>query len=378
MEWNELRDQLARVHGDFETSMTLPPACYVDEAVHQREVDAVFRKSWVGVGRVDRWKAAGDYTAFSLAGVPLVVLRDEAGALRAFANSCRHRGTPLLEGDGRCDHIICPFHGWTYGLDGRLGGAPRMERAEGFHKGDYGLLPFRIEARDGFVSVCLGKDAPDLDDWLGDFSTMHAPWALGDMVSVRRRELEVDCNWKAFLEVFNDYYHLPYVHRDTIDAVYDAPDDCDVVTGNYTTQFGTTQGTGGVLTDAQDETLPVNQSLTGRNRQGTRYTWVFPNMTFAAGTEAVWVYETYPLGANRTRVGMTLCFPAEIAARDDFETRVKPYYERADTLLDEDIPMLERQHLGLASPYAQQGRFSHLEPSVARFAGWYAERMRAS
>ncbi len=74
---------------------------------------------------------------------------------------------------------------------------------------------------------------------------------------------------------------------------------------------------------------------------------------------------------------MTLCFPAETAAQEGFETRVKPYYERADTLLDEDIPMLERQHIGLASPYAQQGRFSHMEPSVARFAGWYAERLLA-
>ncbi len=378
MEWNELRDQLARVHGGFETSVTLPPACYVDEAVHQREVDAVFRKSWVGVGRADRWQAAGDYTAFALAGVPLVVLRDDAGELRAFANSCRHRGTPLLQGEGTCRHIICPFHAWTYTLDGRLAGAPRMERAKNFHKGDYGLVPFRIEARDGFVFVCFDDGAPSLNHWLGDFSAMHAPWSLGAMVSTRRREFEVGCNWKAFLEVFNEYYHLPYVHGESLGTVYDAPDDGDAVNGNYASQFGTTQGTGGVLADAQDKTLPVNPSLSGRNCQGTRYSWVFPNMTFAAGSEAVWVYETYPLAAGRTRVGQTLCFPSEIAARDDFESRVRPYYERADALLGEDIPMLERQHAGLTSPFATQGRFSHLEPSVARFAGWYAEQLITS
>lgn len=377
MERNELRSQLADVDGAVETSASLPPACYVDEAVYRRETDALFHRSWVGIGRTDRWAAAGDYTAFTLAGVPLVVLRDEGGELRAFANSCRHRGTRLLDGEDNCRHIICPFHGWTYTLDGRLSGAPKMDRARGFRKADYGLVAFRIDASDGFVFVCLDDAAPTLDDWLGDFSALHAPWSLGDMVSTRRREFEVGCNWKAFLEVFNEYYHLPYIHGDSIGTVYDEPDDGDRVNGNYASQFGATQGTGGVLADAQDHTLPANSSLSGRNRQGTRYSWVFPNMTFAAGSEAVWVYEAYPLAADRTRVGQTLCFPAEIVARDDFESRVKPYYERADALLDEDIPMLERQHAGLASPYAAQGRFSHLEPSVARFAGWYAARLLA-
>ena len=195
------------------------------------------------------------------------------------------------------------------------------------------------------------------------------------MVSTRRREFEVGCNWKAFLEAFNEYYHLPYVHGQSLGKVYEAPDDGDKVRGNYVSQFGITQGTGGVLADAQHETLPVNPSLSGRNRQGTRYSWVFPNMTFAAGSEAVWVYEAYPLAAGRTRVGQTLCFPTEIAAREDFKTRVRPYYERADALLDEDIPMLERQYAGLTSPFAAQGRFSHLESSIARFAGWYASRL---
>lgn len=377
MEWSEIRQQLAGVQGDVETSASLPPACYADEAVHRREVDTIFRRSWVGIGRADRWAAPGDFAAFTLAGIPLVVLRDEAGGLRAFANSCRHRGTRLLDGDGSCRHIICPFHGWTYSLDGRLAGAPKMDRARGFDKSDHGLVAFRIEARDGFVFICLDDETPELDAWLGDFSDLHAPWSLGDMVSTRRREFEVGCNWKAFLEVFNEYYHLPYVHGSSLGSVYDPPDDGDAVNGSYASQFGTTQGSGGVLADAQHETLPVNPSLSGRNRQGTRYSWVFPNMTFAAGSEAVWVYEAYPLAANRTRVGQTLCFPAEIIARDDFESRVRPYYERADALLDEDLPMLERQHAGLASPFATQGRFSHLEPSVARFAGWYAARLTA-
>ena len=195
------------------------------------------------------------------------------------------------------------------------------------------------------------------------------------MVSTRRREFEVACNWKLFMEVFNEYYHLPYVHPDSIGGIYNTPDDLDPVNGNYVTQFGSTEGTGALLTDSQEQALPAIGSLAGKDALGTRYTWMFPNMTFAAGKESIWVYDVHPLSPTRTRAGMTVCFPSETVARDDFDRLVQHYYQRMDAALDEDIPALENQQAGLQSPLARQGRFSHLEPSVATFACWYADRM---
>ena len=272
--WDRVRRQLARVEPSFDSSDTLPPACYRDQDVFEHEIETVFRKSWIGIGRAYRWRAPGDYAAFELAGVPIIVIRDKEGRLRAYANSCRHRGTQLLEGEGNCRRIACPFHGWTYDLDGRLIGAPRMERTRGFDRADYGLVSFRVAASAGFAFICCDEETPDLDEWLGDFSALHAPWSLDDMISARRREFDVGCNWKAFLEVFNEYYHLPYVHPETFDGIYDQPDDADEVSGNYATQFGSTQGTGGVLQDAQADILPTIKTLQGRNREGTRYTWM--------------------------------------------------------------------------------------------------------
>ncbi|MGI9412655.1 MAG: aromatic ring-hydroxylating oxygenase subunit alpha [Hyphomicrobiales bacterium] len=373
----DLRAALARVRQPIETAATLPPACYTDEALFRTERDAIFGSSWIGVGRADRWNTAGDYSAMTVAGVPVVVLRDKQGNLRAYANTCRHRGARLLEGDGTCRGIKCPFHGWAYGLDGRLVGAPRMERTDGFDRSDFGLVAFRIETRDGFAFLNFDAGAPPLDTWLGDFSDLHRPWSLADMVSTRRREFEVACNWKSFVEVFNEYYHLPYVHPDSIDSIYALPDDADETTGAYASQFGATEGTGGLLEGQQEHALPTIGTLTGRNRQGVRYTWMSPNMTFAASNEAVWVYEVYPVEPGRTRVGMTACFPAETAARDGFEASAAYYYERLDAAIAEDIPALEGQQLGLASPYARQGRYSFLEDSVARFAHWYAGRIES-
>lgn len=371
----QLRSELANVRHPIEASATLPPQCYTDQELFDIERKAIFHTSWIGIGRADRWKEAGDYSALNVAGVPVIILRDKSGGLRALANTCRHRGALLLEGDGNCRGIKCPFHGWAYTLEGRLVGAPRMERTANFDQSEFNLVTFRIDTQDGFAFVSLDPDGPPLSEWLGDFSTLHTPWTMDELVSTRRREFEVKCNWKSFVEVFNEYYHLPYVHPDSIDSVYALPDDPDKVTGAYASQFGATEGTGGLLETQQDHALPPIKSLTGRNRQGVRYTWAFPNMTFAAGTEAMWVYEVYPLAANRTWVAMTACFPPETVAEETFEQSAKFYYDRLDAAIAEDIPALESQQIGLTSPFAQQGRFSYLEPNVAEFACWYAAKL---
>ena len=321
--------------------------------------------------------APGDYAALDLAGVPLILLRDKAGELRAFANSCRHRGTKLLAGSGRCRTVTCPFHGWVYGLDGGLVHAPDMERAEGFAPGDYGLLPLRLEERDGFAFVNLDGAAPPLDDWLGDFSGFHAPWRLGEMVSARRREFEVACNWKLFLEVFNEYYHLKFVHPRSIGGIYHAPDEPEDLDGQFVTQFGSHDASSGLLAADRAKAFPTTPGLEGRNREGTRYSWVFPNLTFAASSEAIWVYEVSPLAPDRTWVGMTCAFPQGTFEVEDFAERSAAYFERLDVAIAEDIAVLELQQQGLASPFARPGRFSHLEPNVARFERWLAERCMA-
>jgi phenylpropionate dioxygenase-like ring-hydroxylating dioxygenase large terminal subunit len=208
---------------------------------------------------------------------------------------------------------------------------------------------------------------------LGDFERIHAPWPLETLISVRRRELEVDCNWKLFLEVFNEYYHLPFVHPDSINSVYALPEPADQVAGAFATQFGRTEGTGGLLEDQQDSALPDIPGLTGQAEQGARYTWVFPNMSFAANTDAMWCYEAYPLGPDRCKVVQTSCFPPDSVALPEFAEKSRAYLERMDAALDEDIPALVNQQRGMTNPDARPGRFQpDLEPNVAAFARWYA------
>lgn len=373
-DWPNDEDAFRRVQLPPDEAAGLPPDCYSSPAFLAVERARAFAAAWACLGRGDRLAGPGDYAAVELAGAPLLLLRDRGGTLRAFANACRHRGTKLLQGSGRCRAVTCPFHGWTYGLDGRLLKAPAMERARGFRREDYGLIELASGERDGFIFVNLDGSAPDLDDWLGDFSGFHSPWRLGEMATARRREFEVACNWKLFLEVFNEYYHLKFVHPRSIGAIYHEPEVPEAVDGQFVSQFGTHERASGLLEGDDDRAFPAIAGLSARQRSGTRYTWVFPNLTFALSAEAMWAYDVTPLGAARTWVGMTCAFPAAAGETPDFAARAEAYFRRLDVAMAEDISVLEQQQAGLASPLARPGPFSHLEPNVAGFARWLAGR----
>ena len=366
-------DQLAGVVPPISSTKSLPPISYSDAAIFELEKEHIFSKSWLGLGRADQLLNSGDFSTLEIVGMPIIIVRDNQNQLRAFANSCRHRGAKLLTDSGNCQVIRCPFHRWTYALDGRLLTAPKIKNDERFDYSQYGLIELPMAQRHGFAFVSFNQNVKDIDEWLGDFEQYHAPWNLEDLVSFKRHEFEVNCNWKAFLDVFNEYYHLPYVHPDSINSVYLAPEPPDKVSGNYATQFGATDGTGGLLVATQQHSLPKIDSLDSKNANGARYSWLFPNMTFAAGTESVWIYEAFPLTPQRSRIVLTLCFPEKTTRLENFEHSAKYYFDRLIAAIDEDIPALENQQKGLNSPLAVSGRYCEaLEPNVANFAFWYA------
>ncbi len=359
-----------------EQASSLPADCYHSENILQQETEALFRRHWLGLGRADRFNQPGQYETIEIAGVPVLLISDRQGKLHAFNNACRHRGARLLDGEGKCRTLRCPFHGWVYNTDGQCAAATHMEESLNFDKSQLSLIEFALEIHAGFIFVCFAPEPPDFKAHIGDFDQFHSPWPLADLVSKRRQSFEVACNWKLFLDVFNEYYHLQYVHPDSINGLYLKPDPGDATTGNYTTQFGETEGTGGLLESQQQYALPNIPGLQGRATRGTRYTWVFPNMAFAASKDAMWIYEAYPLSAQRCIAYQTLCFPQNAIALTDFDARVQYYYERFDAAVAEDGIALENQQKGLASPYSEPGPFSpSMEPSVADFTHWYAEQM---
>ena len=355
---------------------SLPFECYWEDSVFIQEQKLIFANQWLGLGRADRLELPGEYEVFELCGQTLLLIRDQEKILRLYANTCRHRGTKLLDGTGQCQSISCPFHGWTYALDGSLKFAKTMSENPNFDFSDYSLIEYDLKEVQGFLFAFLGNQPTDLNTQLGDFSELHQPWSLNELITTRREVFEVQCNWKAFLDVFNEYYHLNNVHRTSIFNLYCKPEESDKTTGDYASHFGLTAGTGALLEAQQLNALPKMANLDEPWSLGARYSWVFPNMTFAAGQEAIWVYEANPITSERCQVRQSICFPKNTTELPDFKEKSQAYYQRLDDALDEDITALENQQKGLHNSPSLQGQFSTLmEANVATFAQWYANKV---
>ncbi len=351
---------------------TLPAWCYTSDDFYRREVDRLFKPSWNFVGRADELPSPGDYLALDMFGEAIMVVRDRAGTLRAFANTCRHRGTKLLEGQGRCTAIVCPYHSWTYALSGELIAAAGMEQALNFDKRRYGLVPIRLETWDGFVFVNFDAAAPGLREYLGDLPERLASYGMGDMVCVRRREYDLACNWKLYLENAMEEYHTPTVHRLSIGAqvtVRETPH------GAWDGMFMPSEKTIAVLSEDMASAFPPIPTLDAKAARGTYFVVVYPMTFFAFTQDCLWWLQQFPQGPTRTRVVIGSCFPRTTVARPDFAERVAKYYRRWDKSLPEDNAISERQQAGMGSSFAQPGRLSHHEPLVHGIANWMLDHV---
>lgn len=353
---------------------TLPPAAYTSEAFYAREVERVFMREWNFMGRADQIPNRGDYFTVEYVGVPLLIVRDGEGGIRAFSNSCRHRGSAVADGEGNCRAFKCPYHSWVYGLDGALLGAPHMDRAAGFDPQQYPLVPLRLETWGGSIFVSFSAEAPSLAEYLGDLPQKLESYRLEDMVVVRRKSVEMACNWKAFAENAMEELHIPTVHRKTIQQ--NTPMEThepEEARGQYCALFSTHEGSMALLRG--DTGFPPIASRRGKAATGTYFVMLYPSTMLGVTSDCMWYLELRPLGPGKTVLIHGACFPKSTVARDDFEEVAQRYFKRWDTTAQEDIEASERQHRGLASPFSARGRFSHHEVLVHEIDNWVLDRV---
>jgi choline monooxygenase len=193
---------------------TLPWSWYTDPAVLQLERERIFRRSWQYVGHTGEVAEPGSFVSTRVGDVPVVVVRDKDGALRAFLNVCRHRGSIVCTGSGRRATLQCPYHAWTYGLDGRLLAAPRSDREGGVDTDDLGLVQLQLETWGPLVFVNPDREASPLADFLDGLPELvaDAGLELDALRFLQRSESELACNWKISVENFLECYHCPTAH----------------------------------------------------------------------------------------------------------------------------------------------------------------------
>jgi choline monooxygenase len=360
----------------------LPAWCYTSQEFHQREVEQIFFKCWNFIGRAELIPNPGDYMSLTFVGVPIFVMRDMSGVIRAFANSCRHRGSRLLWGEGNCKAIICPYHSWTYRPDGRLSGAPGMQQAVGFKLEDHGLVPIQLESWKGFIFIKFTTGGESLKDHLGDLPEQLGSYNFADMVVTRRKTYNVACNWKLYIENQNEGYHVRTVHFNSLfgprygkNAAHSAtPVTHPKTRGNWMNIHLALKGTEGVKR-GETTTFPPIKGLTGRNAEGTNFIQLFPSTFIVCTLDCMWLMECRPDGPGRTEVVVASCFPKSTVERADFAVQAQKYYDRLDESHPEDNAACERQQEGLSSPFSKVGRLSHLEVGVHSIAMWVMDRV---
>jgi choline monooxygenase len=211
-----LRAELARFDPSLpiERAWTPPASWYRGSDFLALERERVFGRSWQAVARLDQVARPGDYVAGCLADLPYVVLRDESGTLRAFHNVCRHHAAQVCEGSGTVTELTCPYHGWTYRLDGRLTRAPHLGRNDVFDRDRFSLKPAAVAAWDPLVFIHLGDDPAPLEPQLAPLASRLQAQNTAALKFVARRSYQLRCNWKVYVDNYLDGgYHVSVLHR---------------------------------------------------------------------------------------------------------------------------------------------------------------------
>ena len=283
------------------TVWALPAQWYSDPEIYQAERDRIFSRQWLWIGRESRVAEPGQYMTAAPAEFPIFVRRGEDGALHGFHNVCRHRASKLLtEPDGRCRTIECPYHGWRYRSDGALDHVPLFGEAPDFPKDRLSLFSISVEVWRGLVFVCLDPEAAPLTEWLGpieDAVERSAPARAG---FGRAFEFLVDCNWKTYVDNYQEGYHIPPLHPGL-------HRDLDWK------RYRVINFEGGSLHDGPPK---------GSSNHPGAFGWRFPNFAFNSYPDGLSFMRMEPVGPRRTRLVYDYWKP-ESVSQEDFEATME-------------------------------------------------------
>lgn len=354
----------------------LPFYAYTSPEWYEREIERIFMKDWFFACRVDEIPKVGDHYYFEFIDEPILIVRGKDEQVRALSASCRHRGTPVASESGTCSVFRCPYHSWTYALDGTLlGGPPEMQETEDFDKSEYGLIPIRCEVWGGFVYITLNPEQGSLHEYLGDLPEKLAPYNLDDMQVTWKRRYDLACNWKVFVENAMEEYHVATVHLKTIqETVPMGLYTVEEVNGEYMSVYGKEARSIALLKG--EEGFDWIPTLGEKEREGSHFILTKPNTMFGLTMDTVWWLQTLPTGPETCTVNVGACFPNATVQRPDFEEVAERYYRRWQTTLSEDNAISELQQKGTRTRVNHRvGRLSHRELLVHTIANDTLDRV---
>jgi Rieske 2Fe-2S family protein len=375
---------IAQTQQPVERATMLPPTAFIDDGVLEWEVDQIFR-GWVVAGHISSVNERGKFFVRQVGTDSVVIVGGEDGTPRAFLNVCRHRGAQLIEereGQVR-KRLQCPYHAWSYDLDGGLRAAPHMDGVEDFDPSCNGLLGVRLAVIGGLVLIDLSGSAPDPDEHVGDLLDHLERYRTGELLRGGDATYEVNANWKGIAENYNECLHCPGVHPE-LNALSHYMSGEEVV--------GEGAWCGGTMTlrsDASTMALegaghtadrPPIQGLTAEDAKTVVYVALFPNALVSLHPDYVMLHTLWPQAPGHTHVTCEWFFEPQTMARDDFDPSDAIGFW--DMVNKQDWYVCELQQKGLATRNYTAGRYSAEEVDVHAFdlmvADRYMEALRSS
>jgi len=363
----------ANVALPFAQARAMPKSVYTSGQFLAQEQTHIFAQEWLCAGRAEALPNPGDYLTMAIAGEPVLVLRDRDGQIRAMSNVCRHRMSTLLEGRGNTRSIVCPYHAWTYNLDGTLRGAPAMTLNEGFCKTDHALPQIRTEIWLGWIMVTLNADAPSPAARLAGVENLVGKYHMENYREDFRESFRWATNWKVLAENFMESYHLPVCHQGTIGGHVDlnkmtCPEGFEAFNYHHI-----------IKNDALDLTLahPTNTTLEGDERRTTWLLTIYPSLMITLSPGYFWYLSLTPDGPGHVNV----LYGGGLAPEFVTDPKSAEHFARLKTLLDEvndeDKGCTERVYQGITAGLSEPGHLSHLERPNWEFARYIASRIPA-
>ncbi len=350
---------------------SLPQKYFISTEIFTKEQAAIFSKQWLLVGHQSQIPKSGDYFVVDLAGESLIITRDQRSTIRGFYNVCRHRGTRLKEdAGGHATAIQCPYHAWTYGLDGRLVGAPHMDELAGFDKADYSLKAVNLGIWEGFIFVNLSDNPTPLEKWFAPLARKFSEWNMSILRAAKRIEYDVRANWKLMFENYSECYHCPGVHPQLQKvSPYDSAEN-DLTEGPFLGGFMKMNAGKSLTMSGNACALPVGKI---DNLHHVFYYSIFPNMLLSLHPEYVMVHQLRPQSPGRTLIICDWFFHPDAFDRQDF--RPNDAIEFWDMTNKQDWHMCELSQEGIASRAYEPGPFSSRESIPAAWDRYYIEQM---
>ncbi len=369
-------DDITRVREPLERSWTLPPAAYTDKKIFEVERKTIFAHDWICVARADQLPKPGDYVCVDLLDQPIVVTRGKDTKLRGLSRICLHRAMPVTEGSGNATRFVCPYHNWTYELDGQLRSAPMMSEVEDFDASKCRLPQLRLEEWNGFVFVNRDPQAPDLAPRLQGLAKLIENYDFGNLVVAATTEFDSPWNWKILVENFMEAYHHISIHKTTFQPLYPARDSIVEDNNGAPWTFLRMVGNSKARAEAEAQQGPAMfPKLTETEQSQLLAMNVFPTLLFALSETGGFWYQLEPGAHDAMRLRIHFLLPAEVAEMLDDDTRAATI-EAVRGIHTEDIEANEGPWRGLQAGLTSQGRLSTFEKAIWQLNQLWLDRMK--